>query len=88
MIEKIKEFFILFFIQVINYSILCVNYRAVAQGQYHLSAASDFLIASLSFFVIRKIAHGDDHLHQWAGYATGGVAGSYLGIYISKLLGG
>lgn len=86
-IIKIREFFALFFIQIVNYSILCINYRAVAQGQYHMSATTDFMLASLSFFVIRKIAHGDDHLHQWAGYATGGVVGSYLGIWLSKLLG-
>ena len=86
---KIKEFFTLFFIQILSYTILCVNYRAVGNTHYHTAAISDFLIASLTFFVIRKIAHGQDHAHQWAGYALGSVIGSYLGIWISStFLGG
>ena len=80
---KVKEFATLFFIQIISYTILCINYRAVGNAHYHVAAVSDFLIASLTFFVIRKIAHGQDHAHQWAGYALGSVCGSYLGIWIS-----
>lgn len=83
---KIKEFLILCVIQVVSYSLLCINYRAVAQAHYIQSAASDFMIASLSFFVIKRIAQGQDHFHQWLGYATGSVIGSFLGIYISKVL--
>lgn len=88
-IQKIKEFSTLFFIQIISYTIFCINYRAVAEAHYHTAALSDFGIASLNFFVIRKIAHGQDHAHQWAGYAFGSVVGSYLGIWISTtFLGG
>ena len=86
---KIKEFAVLFFIQVLSYTIWCINFRAVAETHYHTAAMSDFMIASINFFVIRKIAHGQDHLHQWAGYALGSVVGSYLGIWISEpFLGG
>lgn len=88
LITKIKEFTILFFIQIVSYTIFCINYRAVADAHYHTAAISDFGIASLNFFVIRKIAHGQDHIHQWAGYSLGSVVGSYLGIWLSmKFLG-
>jgi len=83
MITKLKEASVLFFIQVLSYTIWCINFRAVADAQYHTAAMSDFMIASIQFFVIRRIAHGQDHIHQWAGYALGSVAGSYLGICIS-----
>ena len=83
MITKLKEASVLFFIQVLSYTIWCINFRAVADAHYHTAAASDFMIASINFFVIRKIAHGQDNVHQWAGYALGSVAGSYLGIRIS-----
>ena len=87
--KKLKEASVLFFIQVLSYTIWCINFRAVADAHYHTAAMSDFMIASINFFVIRKIAHGQDHLHQWAGYATGSVVGSYLGIWISiQFLGG
>jgi len=80
---KLKEASLLFVIQVFTYAVFCVNFRAVSDAQYHTAAISDFILASTSFFVIRKIAHGQDHIHQWAGYALGGVAGSYLGIWLS-----
>ena len=84
--EKLKEASVLFFIQIALYSLLCINYRAVAQVQYNAAVISDFAIASFNFFVIRKIAKGDDALHQWLGYVAGSVVGSYLGIYVSTLI--
>jgi hypothetical protein len=84
--EKIKEAVILGAIQIVLYSILCINFRAVAQAHYHEAALTDFLIASINFFVIRKIAQSTDTLHQWIGYVTGSVIGAYAGIYLSVLL--
>ena len=84
--QKLKESITLFIIQLILYGILCINFRAVADAEYHLAALSDFTIASLNFFVIKKISKGEDALHQWLGYVIGSVVGSYLGIYISTLL--
>jgi hypothetical protein len=86
MIQKIKEASILTIVQILSYSIICVNYRAVSQTQYHVAAASDFLFASFNFFIIRKIAKSEDSLHHWLGYVIGSVIGSYLGIYISTLI--
>ena len=83
---KLKECLLLFAIQLVLYGILCINFRAVAETQYHLAAISDFTIASLNFFVIRKIAKSEDALHQWFGYVAGSVAGSYLGIWLSVKL--
>ena len=84
--EKIKEAIILGVIQIVLYSILCMNFRAVAEAHYHEAALTDFLVASMNFFVIRKIAQSTDALHQWVGYVTGSVIGSYVGIYLSVLL--
>jgi hypothetical protein len=86
MINKIKEASILGIIQIVLYSVLCMNFRAVAEAHYHEAALTDFLIASMNFFVIRKIAQSGDAIHQWIGYVLGSVVGSYLGIYLSVLL--
>jgi uncharacterized membrane protein YfcA len=87
--KKLKEAGILFVVQIFMYAIWCINFRAVAETQYHTAAVSDFMIASANFFVIRKIANAQDAVHQWAGYALGSVVGSYLGIWISAtFLGG
>lgn len=84
--DKIKEFMIMFMIQTTSYGLLVINMRAVAQAHYFFSAISDFAIATLGYFVIKRIAHSDNTLHQWLGYALGGVVGSLLGIWISKLM--
>ena len=84
--EKIKEAITLGVIQIILYSILCINFRAVAEAHYHEAALTDFLVASMNFFIIRKIAQSTDTLHQWVGYVTGSVIGSYVGIYLSVIL--
>ena len=52
----------------------------------HEAAMADFLIASMNFFVIRKIAQSGDAFHQWIGYVVGSVIGSYTGIYLSVLI--
>ena len=84
--NQIKEAITLGVIQIVLYSILCMNFRAVASTHYHEAAITDFLVASMNFFVIRKIAQSTDALHQWVGYVTGSVIGSYVGIYLSVLL--
>ena len=84
--QKLKEAAVLFFIQICSYGLLCINFRAVAETQYHLAAMTDFALASMSFFIIRKIARSEDAVHQWLGYVAGSVIGSYLGIYLSTLI--
>jgi hypothetical protein len=83
---KIKEAVILAVIQIVLYSLICVNYRAIALLHYHEAALADFLIASMNFFVIRKIAQSGDAFHQWIGYVVGSVIGSYSGIYLSVII--
>jgi hypothetical protein len=84
--EKLKEAITLGVIQIVLYSILCMNFRAVAGAHYHEAALTDFLIASMNFFVIKKIAQSTDTFYQWVGYVVGSVIGSYIGIYLSVLI--
>ncbi len=86
--KKLLDALIMFAIQLVNYTLLVVNFRAVAHANYFWSAISDFVIASFSFFVIKKIAKSDDSFHLWLGYAMGGLFGSILGIWISLLIHG
>jgi len=77
----------MFIVQVINWSLLCINIRAVAHANYLQIALTDFTIASINFFVIKKIAKEENETRaQWLGYSIGGVCGSILGTFISQLL--
>lgn len=80
---KLREFAIFFGIQFLNYGLLCVSYRAIDKANYAILGTVDFTIASLNFFVIRKIAKSEESVAQWAGYAAGGVVGSLLGTWAS-----
>jgi len=82
--QSIKDFFILFATQLALYLLICINYRAVAQTNYWLASISDFVIATIAFFIIKKIAKDESKsVFLWLGYALGGVAGSIAGIWIS-----
>lgn len=81
--NKVKEFFSLFFLQTINYSIISYNFRSIALGKYDRAALTSFCIATFSYYMMRRISKGDSAIHKWLGYATGGVAGNLLGIYAS-----
>jgi hypothetical protein len=85
-IKETKESITLFIVQTVLFSVLCVNFRAIAFAHYHTAVISDFIVASLQFFVIKRIADSDSSVSHWAGYTFGSVAGSYLGIYISTIL--
>jgi len=86
MSNSTRQAIALFVVQVILFSVLCINFRAIASASYHTAAASDFIIASLQFFVIKKIADSDDSVNHWIGYTLGSVVGSYVGIYISIII--
>jgi hypothetical protein len=73
---------ILFLIQLLNYGLLVINYRAVAHGQKLIMVGSDFLCATFGFFVIRRIAVQQDAVIPWLGYAIGSASSNSL--YLRK----
>jgi len=82
--NNMKEALIMFGVQVVSYLLLVLNFRAIAQTNYITTAWTDFLFASLTFFVFKRmIKHGAENVGQWLGYALGGVVGSLLGIWLS-----
>ncbi len=79
---------ILFLVQVANYAILVINYRATANGHMRTMVLTDGLCATFTFVVIRRIAKmaETDAIIPWLGYMLGGMVGSVIGMSISKLL--
>jgi hypothetical protein len=81
--KDIQDAFILFGAQMLSFAIITINYRAVAQASYLWSVATDLIIASLSYFVVRKIAKSKESVCQWLGFAIGSAIGTIIGIWLS-----
>lgn len=81
--KRLEEASVLFVIQIFTFTILCVTFRAAADAHRHTVALITLLIASINFFAIKKIAHGQDNIHQWVGYTLGSAVGTYFGIWAS-----
>ena len=84
--SKVKIFVILFVVQLVLYTTLVFNFRAVAQGNIFWSGATDLTIAAINFFLVRKIANTPHLYIGFAGYVSGSVVGTIIGILISKFL--
>lgn len=83
----IKDGIKLFFAQLILYSIVTINYRAIAQADYLITGLSAAGIAILSFFTIRIISKDTQYpAASWTGYIIGSVTGDLAGIFFSKLM--
>lgn len=80
-----KAVILVFIVQIVVYSVICINYRAIVQADYFEIAWTDFVIASINFFVIQKIAKSEtNNTLLWIVYTIGSVIGSILGTIISK----
>lgn len=82
-----QEFTTFFVVQLLYYLLIVVNMRATAAGNYGVLAGSDFLVATVSFFVVKRIASREHGLIAWAGYASGSVCGSLVGLWLARQLG-
>ena len=84
--KDIQDAFILFVAQMLSFAVISINYRAVAQASYIWSVLTDIVIASLSYFVVRRIAKSENSVCQWAGFAIGSAIGTIIGIWLSKII--
>lgn len=73
--------------QFLNWGICTISWRSVAQANYTVSILTDSTLATLQFFVIRKMMKDQDEgsFIQWLGYTIGGVLGTLAGIKMSLL---
>lgn len=82
-ISSIKKCFLIGLVQFTSYSVLCINFRAVAQADYTVAVLSDICIATLNYFIIKFIALSNDSPATLIGYVVGSCIGSVFGIYVS-----
>ncbi len=69
----------------ISYFGLTIDYRVVAQGNYGWSIATSAFLGFLAFTIIKRISESKSRIEEF-GYVIGGIIGTLVGIYISKLI--
>ena len=86
----VKEALILFFVQIIQCTVIAINYRSISQANYPITALSAAAIAGITYFLIRRISDNSNEKRNmniaWIGFMLGSVVGDIVGIYVSKIL--
>jgi hypothetical protein len=81
----VRQFWLFFGIQFMQFFLITINLRAAAQGLYAWTAFSDLLISANNFLLIKRISQSESR-PALIGYSLGGALGSILAIYITKVL--
>lgn len=81
-----KSFLTIFGLQVVDFVLICINFRAVAHLQYVPAVLTDAAMCTLgwTFFQIMK---EDSSRGARAGFILGGMVGSFLGMYATRFWG-
>lgn len=78
-----KVFALMGVVQLVSYTNLVINYRAIAQGRSHMACATDVLASAIAFFIIRQVAETNS-TEALLGMMVGGGAASYVGIWLTR----
>jgi hypothetical protein len=88
-----KEAIIMFFAQIIQCTVIAINYRSISQANYPITAISAASIAGITYFLILRISNTNKKSKKnkeqniaWIGFMLGSVVGDIVGIYLSKIL--
>lgn len=67
-----------------QFTIVTVNYRAIAQSRYVAAGLTDFVIAIAGFTLFKLVQASDSSYVDMGGYAIGAVLGGLSGIYLTQ----
>lgn len=82
-----KKRTLLFGAQFLSYFLIVANTRAYTQGRYVWTAVTDTAIALIGFYTMKWISEGEDNrLATAMFYAMGGMLGSLVSIWVTKLV--
>ena len=68
----------------LQFSILTINFRALAASRYVEAVLTDALLCGLTFSLFKLIQTSDANAPDVIGYMVGGMLGSVTGIWITR----
>jgi hypothetical protein len=77
-----KVAFHLFCLMFVQYAILTIGTRAIAQGSYFWLAVTDMAVSWLGFTILKKVEQADT-LQQKFAYMIGGVIGAQVALFLT-----
>jgi hypothetical protein len=92
MIKKLRlstasyNFWFFFLIQVVDFVIVVINFRAVTHLHYTVAVITDGIICALGWTFLKKLKE-EDGKEARAGFILGGMVGSLLGMYLTRVWG-
>lgn len=81
--KHIKEFVSMFAVQFVQYCLVSISYRAMAQGRVVPTFFIDLIYGFGAFYIIRKVAKAESK-SAVAGYVLGGACGSVMAIWLTQ----
>ncbi len=81
-----RTFLTFFSLQGMNFLLLVCNIRAVAHQQYAWAVITDGVICAVSWTLLQHRLACDSMIAK-AGFITGGMVGSLLGMWLTKVWG-
>jgi len=79
----VKRFAVFFGLQGLNYLVVSIGIRALAQGLYAETIVTDLMLGVIGFTLIKRVAEAKGKV-ELVGYTLGGTAGSALAIFITR----
>jgi len=79
----VKVAALLFLMMCLNYGLNTISFRMIARGSYIGTGLTDAFIAAFGFWMIQEVSHTRTWL-AFGGYVCGGVAGSLIGLWLTR----
>lgn len=62
-----------------------MNFRAIAQANYVWTAITEFILASIFFFIVKEIADAKTRA-EYIAYVMSAVVGAVVAVFVTKMV--
>jgi hypothetical protein len=78
--------FQLFFLQILNYGVICFSYRVLAENNKPATVITDLIYSYMGFVIFKKIQSSTNTRIEKVMYSIGSAIGTLVGMLASDLM--